>query len=516
MKVNFSAFKNGFKGNFFYTTDEHGRARGIAEGFELIEREKAKNMPNFLINGGDFSNGTPCPPKDLINLYRKFAKNNPDIKMIFQLGNTEFNYCETKNLNSILSKLKKGNKNISFINYTKDKLSEIYDKKEFQNVNEYIILNDKIKDELGNIISQKILLTGTTDHKKISPDEHKKLFDEKIMPVINKEQPEKIIIITHLRIPEREEFTKYIQNKNLPQQIIILSAHSHQSVCNIDNPKIKTVAPLAMGYSIIKMENTKDGFNIPKFNANGFKPFLDFYPKNFFKLEENPTINKYSKFLEKRGILKPVGKLIKNPTYREDNHSKISDTCQIGTLLANKIKQQTQSDFAVITTMTLRDKLPKEGTILTKYDVRKVIHENHNLDRMQLSCSDILNMFEESLKAQEQGILNINFLEFSNNVKITRTIEPNSPKKIKQIEINGKKLLNDNGEIIDNNIKYKVGTCDYFSTGTRKGYDFLQGKTDKHFKKYNLAESFTECIEDIIKSKQTVFPNSVIENIQVE
>lgn len=513
MKVNFCTFSNSFKGNFFYTTDEHGRARGIAESFDIIEKEKSKELPNFLINGGDFSNGSPCSQNELIKLYRKFAKNNPDVKMIFQLGNTEFNSCNDKKLNSILTKLKKGLKNIGFINYTKEKLSKLYDKEEFQNVDEYVILNDKVKDKDGRIISQKILLTGTTDHPKITIDEHKKIFDEKIMPVINKEKPEKLMFIAHLKFMDRDNIKTFIENKNLPLQTIILSAHSHQSVCDIDNKKIKTVAPLAMGYGMIKMENRKDDIDIPKFKANGFNNFLDFYPKNFFKLDENPSISKYSKFLQKIGTLKTIGKLTVNPLGREEMNCKISNTSQIGTLLANKIKEETKSDFAVITSMSIRDRLPKAGNILTKYDVKKVIHENHNIDTMLLSGKDILNMFEESLKKQNEGISNGNFLEFSDNVKITRTINPNAEKKIKQIEIKGKKLLNDNGEIIDNNIKYKVSTCDYFSTGTRKGYEFLKGKICKHFKKYNLADSFVECIKDIIKSKQTTYPLSKIEDI---
>ncbi len=513
MKIGFSTFKYGFNGNFFYTTDEHGRARGIAEGFEIIEKEKSKELPNFLINGGDFSNGTPCSPKDLIKLYRAFAKNNPDIKMIFQIGNTEFNYCKNKELNGILSKLKRGNKNISFINYTKDKLSKIYNsKKEFCKVDKYVILNDKVKDNNGNLISQKILLTGTTDNKDIKLDEHKKTFDEIIMPAIKKENPDKIMIITHLRYPDRNNFTEFIKSKNLPQKIVILSAHSHQSVCDIDNPQIKTVAPLPMGYSIIKMENRKDSIDIPKFTPKGFDTSLDFYPKNFFKLEEKPRINNYSKFLEKNGTLKPIGKLLVNPTNREELNYKISDTCQIGTLLANKLKEQTKSDFAVITTMSIRDRLPEAGQLLTKYDIKKVIHENHNLDRMLLSGQNVLDMFEESLREQDKGIFNVNFLEFSDNVKISRTTDKNSIKKIKQIEVNGEILLDKNGEIIDKNKKYRVSTCDYFSTGARKGFEFLKGKVDKHFKKFNLADSFVEGITEAIKSKQTTFAESVIKN----
>ena len=342
MQISFSTFNYSFKGNFFYTTDEHGRARGIAEGFSIVEKEKTNELPNFLINGGDFSNGSPCSQNDLIKLYRKFAKNNPDIKMIFQLGNTEFNSCSDKQLNKILSKIKKGFKNISFINYTKDKLSKIYSKEEFQNVDEYIILNDKVKDEKGNTVSQKILLTGTTYNPNITLAEHKKFFDEKIMPVINKEKPEKLMFITHLQINDREDIKKFIEEKNLPLQTVILSAHSHIPVCDIDNPKIKTVAPLAMGYSIIKMGNKKDDIDIPKFKPNGYNNFLDYYPKNFFKLDDSPAINKYSKFLEKSGTLKPIGKLLANPTNREEMNYKISETSQLGTLLANKIKEQTK------------------------------------------------------------------------------------------------------------------------------------------------------------------------------
>ena len=162
------------------------------------------------------------------------------------------------------------------------------------------------------------------------------------------------------------------------------------------------------------MENRKEDIDIPKFTPKGFDTSLDFYPKNFFKLEEKPVINNYSKFLEKNGTLKPIGKLLVNPTNREELNYKISDTCQIGTLLTNKLKEQTKSHFAIITTMSIRDILPQAGQLLTKYDIKKVIHENHNLDRMLLSGQNVLDMFEESLREQDKGIFNTNFLEFSN------------------------------------------------------------------------------------------------------
>ena len=77
-----------FLGAYYTATDSHTRVPMVASTFSEIERRRPKDEPVFFLDCGDCL-GENYSLDSMADLYTTFKKRNPDIDIIFNLGNMD-------------------------------------------------------------------------------------------------------------------------------------------------------------------------------------------------------------------------------------------------------------------------------------------------------------------------------------------------------------------------------------------------------------------------------------------
>ncbi len=461
-----------FKGTFYTVADSHTRLPMTAGLLTRIE-EKAKKEkePVFLLDGGDFAGDTYSTLQPMCDIYLNFHKRNPQINCIFNLGNTELEECfinKNEAFDGVPDILKKFKANgINLVNATIfNVLSDTDEIKDY--IKPYITVQDTVDGE-----SKKILITGFTQRKINKQDDintTKEILKETIKPATEKENPDEIILMMHTWPDYTKEILDYArQELNMKNIKFVAGGHPH-TIEDFTNGETRVLYPAPNGKCAYEVKHTKNGFEFPLLrllnNKYNYEPLKNNSSVILNTDTNNPLpINQtYQTILNKASDMNTiVAKSMFTFKTRSEYNFEYSSPSQLGTFMANSIKNETNSDIGIMLTQDFREKLPEKGKNITRYNVYDVVNVDKDVYQIKnVNIEDLKNIFEISLQKQNMGEQNPDFFEYSSNVKIDRKIttddnqiyikdndkwvklfDENGNPKIKNIEI----LRNENNKI---------------------------------------------------------------------
>lgn len=475
-----------FKGTFYTVADSHTRLPMTAGLLTEIEnRSKNETEPVFLLDGGDFM-GDNYPLKTMSEMYLKFHQNNPDINFIFNLGNVELEgwfIDKVKLLEDCGNILKEFNdKGINIVNATLYKLAEENDSaKDF--IKPYIVADDIVNGK-----PKKIFITGFTQRKmNLEQDkaDTKELLRTIIKPAIEKEKPDSVILMMHTMKNYTKDILDYAENDlNIKNIELVTGAHPH-SIEDFRHGNTRVLYPAPNGKCAYEIKHTENGFEfdkiVPEKNHYHYNP-VTLSKSVISNIDINnplPINNAYSKILSKvHNMNDIVAKSMYTFKTRSEYNFVYSGPTELGTFMANSIKQSTNSDIGIMLTQDFREKLPEKGKNITYYNISDVVNVNKQVYVIKdATVKDLKNIFEISLKNQNDGETNPDFFEYSSNIKIDRRID-DSDNKVAQIYIKENniwhKLLDENGSPIDKNRKFTIATCEFIAKGGRPALHYFK------------------------------------------
>lgn len=487
-----NSYNQNFRGTFFYSTDEHSKSRDIARGLTTVENFTSsrldKKLPVFYLNGGDFIT-TAKDDNETSEIYHTFAKTNPEITPVFALGNLEAILLR-KNISRFKSSIEtiaKNLKNMNFL-FTPRKALEV-NMEEGEHIPDYVkpytILKDRVKTSSGDYKIQNVAVIATGCDENLGIDDQKEELAQAIEKLaLEDEAIDKVFLISHNNL--NHDFNIFAHSKlkgaGLPLNLVLMG-HSHSVYEEtIPGTDIKVISPPPNGLGFVQIETTENGVMVPDMPkmpiAIDGKPDPYNYHQEtclqngepaMFTLNGKVVLDKAAAKYYIRGLdtyveLEPN----QRPKLRITNRKAPSTTTELGTAMANGIHDITKSDFAVAYGLHIRTPLiPTEGNRITMYDVKNVFQDNFTLALVEFSAEELVELFEKALAMQDSGSLNNRFLEYSDNVEVTRDPSKKYGESglIKQIKIKKGnetiELFDKSGHLKDKDMKFVVGTCSY-------------------------------------------------------
>lgn len=514
-----------FKGTFYTTSDSHTRLPMTAGVLTEIEnRAKDKKEPVFLLDCGDFF-GDTFPLKEMSEIYLNFHKNNPKINFVFNLGNVELEECLIKN-NPKKEKYLKIFKNFSdegikLVNATACKTFRDLDK--IKGIIEpYITLEDVVDNE-----KKKILITGFTQRRipyEEDINDTKEILKGLIKPAIEKENPNEIILMMHTMTNYTKDILDYVKNELGIENIKLVTGGHPHSIEDFTHGETRILYPAPNGKCAYEIEHTKNGFEFPKLT------FLNSH-YNYAPLSKNPSVIVntdisnplpvnpcYSKSINSiKNMSAHIAKSMHTFKARDEYNFTYSSPSELGTFMANSVKKATNSDIGLMLTQDFREKLPKEGNNITRYNIYDVVNVDKNICQLKdVTVSDLKQIFEISLEKQNEGERNSDFFEYSSNIKIDRRITDEN-NKVKQIYIKENnewvELLDENGNPKDKNKKYTVATSEFVAQGGRPALRYFKNLKYEYYKDLKTREMVSESLRNLEKNPQEEYETSIMEDV---
>ena len=506
--------KQSFKGMFFLMTDTHARlpmSMGVLEKIGRII--KSKKETSTLIDAGDCFHDA-FSYSEIKDTYLKFKSKNKATNVILNLGNVEISAIFNKNDKNLLKTYKElKSKGVEIISTTINLLKK-------NNPFRKVIKPYTVIDDIVDGIKKKVLIVGTSIDacSQIDIEKEKKLLRDTFANIKkDKTEYDEVILVSHNFCPDTDKLNDFLLNelkvKNLK---LIVGGHPH-SLEDYEKNGIRAVYPPSQGKGAVKAMLTKDGIKFPKMNmANNRYDYNSLLKNNEEDIIVNVDINSplpfsddYQKIISKSKNLKTIiCKMPFNLNYR-DNEKPLGDTSELGTFIANALKESTKTDFGFLLTMDLREKLPEENKNISLYNINDTMNVNKPIYKISgVTPYDIREIFETSLKKQENGASNSDFLEFSNNLKIERLdIKDKDAKKVKQVYIKENEawmpLFDDKGETLPEfkNRTFSISCCKFIAYASRQGLAYFntldkkQACVDKSGKALMTRDVFIDALK---------------------
>lgn len=519
-----------FKGTFYTVSDSHGRLPMTAGVLTEIEkRAKESKEPVFLLDCGDFL-GDMFSLEEQAEIYLNFHKNNPKINLIFNLGNVELEgklMKKDKNGEDGANVLKNFSKNgIHIVNATAyNTLENTEEIKDF--IKPYIMAEDIVDGQ-----KKKILITGFTETKRNKQKEDninsiKEILKNTIKPAIEKEKSDEILLMTHVNNEYVNEILDYAKGDLGIENIKFVSGGHPHSIEDFKHGETRVLYPAPCGKCAYEVKHTKNGFEFPKLDFENNR-----YNYNYTPLTKNPSVisninisnplavsEVYQNTLDKKQELnKVIAKSQHTFKTRDEYNFEHSAPTQLGTFMANSIKEATNSDIGIMLTQDFREKLPQKGKDITYYNVCDAVNVDKNVYQIKnVTTEDLKNIFEISLAGQNEGEKNPNFLEYSSNVKIDRKITEED-NKVAQIYIkeNGAwaELLDKDGNPKDAQKTFTLATCSYIANAGRPAFNYFKKLVQKEpYGTLKTREMVVESLKNLEKNPQKNLDTSIMNNV---
>lgn len=442
------------KDNFVETTiyaltDSHQEARNLSHllsGIYCYEIEKETQQPFLILDAGDLFKG--IYDKELsINAYLKIKKLLPKAQIFITVGNNDFGFkkADFEDFKKTVQNFKDNGINVVCANIYNSKTQ----KRETW-IDEYKIL------EINN---RRILITGfclnNSCAKKfgcelITPEEG---FEKIITSV--KEEYDNIIVLNHHWYPNSKKLKEFAIKKLSKNIDLIIGGHEHSFI----KPDFENniFYPRSFARGLYKMKLDKEITEIQEILKEELEFIEDF---------KTPIIEYEKKTKLKEPIIKRVLDLKKS----------YSEPCPLGTFISDNMKKIGKTDIAFHSTgFTMASLELGENNTITKYDFEKVICAATTLEKIELTTEELKKVFENATSHRmfkDRG--NARFLQCSQNIKITgKGNSQNHTYEIRQIEINGEKLLDEAYKPIDKNRRFTCTIDTYIGTG-EQGFDILK------------------------------------------
>ncbi|MBQ3642170.1 5'-nucleotidase C-terminal domain-containing protein [bacterium] len=533
MKINSCVYNTTFKGKFYATTDGHARTPMLAGVLtEIGKQAKTSNEPQFYIDGGDFL-GQSIPLSAVSDVFIKFHEKNPNVQMIFNMGNveTESVLKGSKRAADVISKLAKNG--INFVSLT---MKDALKKKNMPNseILPYMLLEDEHDGK-----KEKILITGIGEFSmkgneggvplKSDVESMKKLLKDELLPVFVKEKPDKTIIMSHCMKKNTNELLDYANEIGIDNISLVIGGHPH-SIEDYEYGQTRVLYPPAQGKGAYVVENTSDGIKFDKVprgdNGYIYEPVLE-SSSVIANLDVNnplPIAQDYQEILngdECKDFQQKIATATISLKYRNDYDFRVSEPTQLGTFIANGYRDCTGADIGLSLSMDLRERAPKAGQDVTAYNICDVLNVEKNIFKYGgISADELKGMLEVAFKHQKDGIANRDFFEYSDNVKVERVVnaDENEP-KVKQIYIKENDefipLLDENGKQL-NDKKYTVATCEYVAKGpSRESLAYFQKFPSEKVEGVSARGCFISQYKKFEQQGITEFNPSEIVNIYI-
>lgn len=434
------------KTNIYAITDSHQEVRNLCRLLSgIYNYEKGLDNPFLMLDCGDLFKG--IYEKDLsVNSYIKLKQLLPQSQIIMTLGNNDFGFCQSdfEYLKSTIDRFREND--IYFV------CGNLFNKD--TNVHSELVPQYKIV----CINGKRILVTGFCvntscankfGYNLISPID---CFEEVIKSV--KEPYDKIIVLNHHWYPYSKELKNFAKTKGIKINLII-GGHEHSPIKADFGDNI--FYPFSFARSMYKMTLDNTFENIKEIPVENFE--ID----RFF---EKPIID----FEKKTGLLEKVADRV------IDLPKKYSDFCQLGTFISDNMRDIGHTDIAFHSTgYTMAPLFLKDSPIITNYDLKRVICAGTEIEKIGINVEQLKKVFENATKnrmLKNQG--NSRFIQCSQNIKVVgKGNEKDNSYKILQIEIDGKKLLDENANPIDTSRIFTATIDPYIGKG-EQGFDVLK------------------------------------------
>jgi len=509
-----------FLGSFYTMTDTHSRIPAVARVLSEIENRCPKDEQAFFLDCGDFL-GENYTFSSIGDVYSTFQKRNPNITCVFNLGNYDLSAFlgagplvpyEKPSLD-IIDKM--SNSGINFVSASyclgvEDLKKQGINISKNESIKPYIVLNDN---------GEKILVTGIstnkTDKFQWAVEKQKEALKfAKDCAQKDGVEADKTIILLHDIPKNANEIIKYAKEElNYKNIELVLGGHPH-GLEDYTQDNTRFLYPPAQGKGAIEIINDENGFDFETIDTQ--KSSYDYSVlANNKNAIDNSDINNP---LELNDSYKAILDDSKNDSFNEiicksspytlsfrNYEEELSAPTSFGTFVANKYRDLTNSDIGLFRNQTTRENLPSKGKPINKYNMCDTINLDSDIHVIKnASVKDLKNLFEISLENQNLGVTNGAFLEYSDNIRITR--QDSKTDKVKQIEIkeeNGKwtKLLDENSKALDENKTFSIACEDGIAAARLSSFSKLYFANHEQYNNYTTRSLLAKALREEIPNE---------------
>ncbi len=516
-----------FLGTFYAASDNHTRVPMTAAVLSEIERIKPDNEPVFFLDCGD-SIGENYSLESMADTYTTFKKRNPDIEVIFNFGNVDLSAFYDNGLgdmspyqDKVVEAYKKmSDAGIKFVSASycfalEDIPKRGLNYKKLHFIKPYTMIKDIVDGK-----EQNILVTGVSVNKsnlfELGVEEEKKAL-KYAKKCYRKDgiEPDKIILMLHDIPNKANELLEYAKKELGMENVeLVIGGHPHSiEDYTVDNTRV--LYPPAQGKGAYKIKNDEDGFHftplVLKDNHYDYSPLKD----NPDVIDNSDINNPLDINEEYNNILKsPINAKFTNIITGSSPYSlqfrnydeKLSTPTTFGTYISNKFRDALKCDIGICKNQHLREVLPENGKPINWYNIIDAANMDFDLYRIKDCSIELLKeMFEVSLQKQNMGLSNPTFLEYSDNLRVTRKTNPKDGEdKVLQIEIkeNGEwvKLLNEDGKAKYPERTFTIATDRTLALSERAEYQNLHFDAKKAKEGLTIRTLLAESLKNEIQN----------------
>ena len=234
MRINNIGYNTSFKGNYYFTSDVHSKpvhAVGILQ--KISDNAKSEKSCIYLDNGDVYTDY-----QDLItNIYTTFAKKNPNIQSVINLGNAEGYYLvnNPKEFSQNLKKLTDSGIQIICSPFAHLQKS-LNIQEDFSTIKPYVILKDTVDGE-----EKDILVVGSFDIRNenlLSTEKQVEILTNTINEARKKHKPYKTILLSHNNIETTKDILDQLKENGInPGLAVIIVGDDPASRVYVNNKK---------------------------------------------------------------------------------------------------------------------------------------------------------------------------------------------------------------------------------------------------------------------------------------
>ena len=469
--------------DIFALTDCHQEARKLCCLFSGIIARAQPNGKNTLIcDCGDLFKG--IYDRELcVNSYLELRRQLPEAKIVVALGNNDFGF-NSEHLNFLQQTSRRFNQaNIHFLCANLQDLESGTCPKW---VDPYILLE---------INGKKIMVTALCVNYIRLQRYNLQLCDlpetlRKLAPTVKYIAPDAFIILNHALRTSSAELWNTAKECGINVDLIV-GGHEHSTV--EPNPEQRTYYPQAFSRTMIKLEM---GF-VDNHTVLACKEIVSHKTETLNPVFAAPL----EEYENRAGLNIPVARST------IDLPRAYSDSCPLGSFVADQMQKAAKADIAVLSTGYLTHALRFEkGKILTMYNLERVFSAQTPVQTVTLSPKTLKAVLNNAVRFRYLQLYgNTRFLQCSSNIGIECVKNSENFGEVRQIYINSEPLLDDNGNPLHPEDEYLCALDPFVGSG-ELGYDMLRAVPKETLMKNGLLVRIKDLILQAVKDAEKKYP----------
>lgn len=472
--------------DIFAVTDCHQEARKLCCLFSgIIRRANPAGKGTLVCDCGDLFKG--IYDRNLcVDAYLKLREQLPEAKITVAVGNNDFGF-NSDSFNFLVQTAKKFNR--ANIHLLCANVIEIETGKYPKWVDPYILLEINGKKIMVAAFCFNLMKLQRYGLKMLNITES----FIKLSDTVKHIAPDAFIVLNHALMPSSLELCEAAEQCGIRIDLL-LGGHEHAPQDPVPDKHIYYPQAFSRTMLHFKMDFNKKpaGLRLSEIVSCKEEPLLQAFAA---PIEE---------FEEKAGLNIPVAKSTLNLT------RDYSNPCPLGTFIADLMRRTAKTQIAMISTGFMTHALRYEkDKMLTMYNVERAYSAETVIQTVNLHASELKAVFTNALKTRyTQRYGNTRFLQCSQNIIVVSTRAANSEAVIRQIVINGEKLLDDEGKPLHPDETVSCAVDPYIGSG-EIGFDVMR-KVDKEtmMKDDHLVKIKDIFIEGIKEAETRYVPGS--------